>query len=273
MNSTVARFRAQFRTVVHTTGKIRVVPSRHRTCLHHQPLTDKEPFMSHLPRVHAVVGMRFAASVLVVASALVACSRPPEALVFNPPLETTGGAADTDTPTDLGIDTSTLTDAVTNEIESMTADAIASENTLLSDASTHFAPLMTAWINCFNTPDDCRIAKITAPDSPERTRLTEAAAYYTAEQLRTRPGEGRLEWAIESAQAPSNESLRLVTCEYDTRIFFDVSLADTELGDIIFDSTVWTRRVEWGLRRVDDAWRIESRRIDRRSPVERFCQP
>ncbi|NDI15561.1 MAG: hypothetical protein EBY88_04775 [Actinobacteria bacterium] len=217
--------------------------------------------------------MRFAASVLVAASVLFACSRPPEALVFNPPLETTGGAADTDTPTDLGIDTSTLTDAVTNEIESSTADATASENTLLSDASTHFAPLMTAWINCFNTPDDCRIAKITAPDSPERTRLTEAAAYYTAEQLRTRPGEGRLEWAIESAQAPSNDSLRLVTCEYDTRIFFDVSLADTELGDIIFDSTVWTRRVEWGLRRVDDAWRIESRRIDRRSPVERFCQP
>jgi len=259
-------------------------------------MTDKEPFMSRLPRAHAVVGLRFAtssrfaanvrttvgvritATLLAAASVLAACSQSPEALVFNPPLETTEGAIiedniGNDDLAALGIDASDLTDAVTKEIEATIADVATSETTLLSDASTHFAPLMTAWINCFNTPDDCRIAKITAPDSPERTRLTEATAYYTAEQLRTRPDEGRLEWAIESVQAPSNDSLRLVTCEYDTRIFFDVSLADTEIGDIIFDSTVWTRRVEWGLRRVDNAWRIESRRIDRRSPVERFCQP
>ena len=50
-------------------------------------------------------------------------------------------------------------------------------------------------------------------------------------------------------------------------------MADTELGDIIFDTTIWTRRVEWTMSRVDDEWRLFSRRIDRRSPVARFCQP
>jgi len=267
-----------------------MVPSRHRACLHYQPLTDKEPFMSRSPDARVAPYVRSAtcvrvatcfvaaAGLLAAASVLAACSQPPEALVFNPPIEATDGAVGkddigNDDLAELGIDASTLTDAVTKEIEDTMADVAASETTLLSDAGIHFAPLMTEWINCFNAPDECRIAKITAPDSPERSRLTEATAYYTAEQLRTRPGEGRLEWAIESAQAPSNDALRLVTCEYDTRIYFDVSLADTELGDIIFDSTVWTRRVEWGLRRVDDAWRIESRRIERRSPVERFCQP
>jgi hydroxypyruvate isomerase len=48
-------------------------------------------------------------------------------------------------------------------------------------------------------------------------------------------------------------------------------LNDGEIGDIILDATVWTRRVEWVLARNDDTWRLWSRRIERRSPAEKFC--
>lgn len=206
-----------------------------------------------------------------------ACASQPETLVFDSSADFTDATVELDGTNLSDAERQVLEEGATETIHAATTDAMADaasgSTTILSDATAHFTPLMNAWVDCFNAPEECRIAKITAPDSPERTRLAEATAYYTAERMRTRPGEGRLEWNIESAQAPSNDALRLVTCEYDTRIYFDASLADTELGDIIIDSTVWTRRVEWGLRRVDNAWRIESRRIERRSPVERFCQP
>ena len=119
----------------------------------------------------------------------------------------------------------------------------------------------------------CDITRFTAPDSPERTRLGEALAFYANEQLRTKPDEGRLEWSLEALTFTSSDRVRLTTCEYDTRIYFDASMADTELGDIIFDSTIWTRRVEWTLANVNESWQLWSRRIERRSPAVRFCAP
>ena len=134
-----------------------------------------------------------------------------------------------------------------------------------------FTTLISDWTKCFHRPSNCDVSLSTAPESPERARLADALAYYTTEQLRTKPNEGTLEWRIESISASSNDRVRLVTCEYDTRIFFDASMADTEIGDIILDATVWTRRVEWVLARNDDTWRLWSRRIERRSPAEKFC--
>jgi hypothetical protein len=133
--------------------------------------------------------------------------------------------------------------------------------------------LVANWQTCFHEPADCDPAAITAPDSPERARLTEAAAYYTAERISTRPGEGTLEWDIEALTFADGNRARIMVCEYDTRVFFDVSMADTPLGDIIFDTTIWTRRVEWTLARVDGSWTLWSRYVDRRSPVARFCTP
>ena len=141
------------------------------------------------------------------------------------------------------------------------------------EVETAFSTLLTQWIECFHQPSRCDTARLTAPDSPERTRLGEAIAFYSAEQIRTKPKEGRLEWGIESLTLPSNDRARLVVCEYDSRVFFDSSLADTALGDIIFDTTIWTRRVEWVLDKHDRSWRLWSRRIERRSPVARFCTP
>jgi len=132
--------------------------------------------------------------------------------------------------------------------------------------------LLLRWEQCFHRPAKCDPVPLTAPTSPERERLAEAVSYYSTEQIRTRPGDGRLEWSVES-MIVTGDRARVTTCEYDTRIFFDASMSHTELGDIIFDTTVWTRRVEWTLARVDDSWRLWSRRVDRRSPVERFCQP
>ncbi len=134
-----------------------------------------------------------------------------------------------------------------------------------------FTTLISDWTKCFHRPSNCDVSLSTAPESPERARLADALAYYATEQLRTKPNEGTLEWRIESISASSNDRVRLVTCEYDTRIFFDASMADTEIGDIILDATVWTRRVEWVLARNDDTWRLWSRRIERRSPAEKFC--
>ena len=142
-----------------------------------------------------------------------------------------------------------------------------------SGVESAFTRLMSAWIDCFHRPARCEVARLTASSSPERQRLTESLNFYVTEKIRTKPDEGRLQWNVESVSLPSNDRARLVTCEYDTRIFFDSSMADTELGDIIFDTTIWTRRVEWTMSRVDGDWRLFSRRIDRRSPVARFCQP
>ena len=159
---------------------------------------------------------------------------------------------------DVTIDTTTNTDT----------------NTVSTDAVlTSFTALLDSWTSCFHRPARCDVESLTVPESPERARLRESLAYYTTEQIRTLPDEGRLEWGIESITLPTDDRARLTTCEYDTRIFFDSSMADTELGDIIFDTTIWTRRVEWTMSRVDDEWRLFSRRIDRRSPVARFCQP
>ena len=136
-----------------------------------------------------------------------------------------------------------------------------------------FTALLAQWVGCFQRPVRCDIARFTAPDSPERTRLGEALAFYANEQLRTKPDEGRLEWSLEALTFTSSDRVRLTTCEYDTRIYFDASMADTELGDIIFDSTIWTRRVEWTLAKVNESWQLWSRRIERRSPAVRFCAP
>jgi hypothetical protein len=136
-----------------------------------------------------------------------------------------------------------------------------------------FTALLAQWVACFQRPVRCDITRFTAPDSPERTRLGEALAFYANEQLRTKPDEGRLEWSLEALTFTSRDRVRLTTCEYDTRIYFDASMADTELGDIIFDSTIWTRRVEWTLADVNESWQLWSRRIERRSPAVRFCAP
>jgi len=136
-----------------------------------------------------------------------------------------------------------------------------------------FAKLISGWSSCFHEPTRCDLSRITAAKSPERTRLADSLAFYAAEQLSTRPGEGDLEWGIESLTITSADRARVITCEYDTRIFFDTSMSETELGDIIFDATVWTRRVEWTLAKSDDTWKLSSRRIDRRSPAVRFCAP
>ena len=136
-----------------------------------------------------------------------------------------------------------------------------------------FTALLAQWVGCFQRPVRCDITRFTAPDSPERTRLGEALAFYANEQLRTKPDEGRLEWSLEALTFTSSDRVRLTTCEYDTRIYFDASMADTELGDIIFDSTIWTRRVEWTLSKVNESWQLWSRRIERRSPAVRFCAP
>ena len=135
-----------------------------------------------------------------------------------------------------------------------------------------FASLIADWVRCFHRPGACDVSLSTAPESPERMRLADALAYYATEQLRTKPNEGRLEWRIESISTSSEDRVRLITCEYDTRIFFDASMSDTELGDIILDATVWTRRVEWVLAKSNDTWRLWSRRIERRSPAEKFCK-
>ena len=141
------------------------------------------------------------------------------------------------------------------------------------DVEQSFTALLAQWVECFQRPVRCDITRFTAPDSPERTRLGEALAFYANEQLRTKPDEGRLEWSLEALTFTSSDRVRLTTCEYDTRIYFDASMADTELGDIIFDSTIWTRRVEWTLAKVNESWQLWSRRIERRSPAVRFCAP
>ena len=136
-----------------------------------------------------------------------------------------------------------------------------------------FSRLMSEWVACYHRPERCEVSPLTTAESPERQRLTESLGFYTTENIRTKPDEGRLQWSIESISLPSNTRARVVTCEYDTRIFFDTSMSDTEFGDIIFDTTVWTRRVEWTLARSEDSWSLWSRRIERRSPVARFCTP
>lgn len=183
--------------------------------------------------------------------------------------------------TDVELASSDLAATVTpDETEASVVDTASPSSGV--DADTHqsfdtttaeqrFASLMTDWTRCFHRPSNCDLSRSTAPESPERARLTDALAYYATEQLRTKPNEGTLEWRIESMSVTSDDRVRLVTCEYDTRIFFDASMSDTELGDIILDATVWTRRVEWVLARSDDTWRLWSRRIERRSPAEKFC--
>ena len=136
-----------------------------------------------------------------------------------------------------------------------------------------FERLVTGWTACFHRPSRCDVSRLTAAKSPERQRLTESLAFYAAENMRTKPDEGRLQWAIESLTITSDDRARIMACEYDTRVFFDSSMAETEIGDIIFDTTIWTRRVEWTLARVDDSWSLWQRRIERRSPVARFCTP
>ena len=153
------------------------------------------------------------------------------------------------------------------------ASAMPIEPATAAGVESAFSRLISGWANCFHRPARCDVARLTAVDSPERQRLTESLAFYTTEKMRTKPDEGRLQWVIESLTLTTPDRARLVTCEYDTRIFFDSSMADTEIGDIIFDTTIWTRRVEWTLARVDESWSLWSRRIDRRSPVARFCTP
>lgn len=206
---------------------------------------------------------------VILAASLAACTSP-SALDFG----------DESVPLTLGIDETETAPPIADDTDdsalSTSNDPIAEPNDEVADSpevEAAFRALLERWIGCFHQPARCDINRLTARDSPERTRLGEAIAFYSAEQIRTKPNDGRLEWAIESLSLPSNDRARLVVCEYDTRVFFDSSLADTALGDIIFDTTIWTRRVEWVLANEDQSWRLFSRRIERRSPVARFCTP
>lgn len=206
-------------------------------------------------------------------------------LVFDTPAP---GALGDDTQAGvLGTSRSTADDATTSDLASdeltageLSTDAEATDSSgVTPDRATQasveavFTRLMSGWVDCFHRPARCDVTRLTASKSPERQRLSESLSFYTTEKIRTKPDEGRLQWSIESLSLPSNDRARLLTCEYDTRIFFDSSMADTEFGDIIFDTTVWTRRVEWTLARDGDSWGLWSRRIERRSPVARFCTP
>lgn len=206
-------------------------------------------------------------------------------LVFDTPAP---GALGDDTQAGvLGTSRSTADDATTSDLASdeltageLSTDAEATDSSgVTPDRATQasveaaFTRLMSGWVDCFHRPARCDVTRLTASKSPERQRLSESLSFYTTEKIRTKPDEGRLQWSIESLSLPSNDRARLLTCEYDTRIFFDSSMADTEFGDIIFDTTVWTRRVEWTLARDGDSWGLWSRRIERRSPVARFCAP
>lgn len=256
---------------------------------------DKEPYMSRrFRRTATISGIEHhrravtcipAMSVLVmlVLTSLVAGCATPGGLHFG------DDRAATTTPVlldDAGNSTSAVQSvdvSVDGGFDAGAADASAAADTgtprsgadaaTVNDVEGALTTLLTAWVNCFHAPADCAPNPITAPDSPERARLAEAAAFYAAERIRTRPDEGRLEWGVEAVSLTGDNRARVVACEYDTRVFFDSSMADTELGDIIFDTTIWTRRVEWTLARHDGEWKLWSRRIDRRSPVARFCAP
>jgi hypothetical protein len=206
-------------------------------------------------------------------------------LVFDTPAP--GALGDNTQAGVLGTSRSTADDATTSDLASdeltageLSTDAEATDSSgVTPDRATQasveavFTRLMSGWVDCFHRPARCDVTRLTASKSPERQRLSESLSFYTTEKIRTKPDEGRLQWSIESLSLPSNDRARLLTCEYDTRIFFDSSMADTEFGDIIFDTTVWTRRVEWTLARDGDSWGLWSRRIERRSPVARFCTP
>lgn len=220
-------------------------------------------------RTTSVVGVVVAAAIL--ASGCAASSR----LTFD---QKVGASPTTETPTDLLSSAGApVGDAGLSEVADGTAvnefAPIAESNDPQSTIEAQLADLVDNWVACFHQPGDCDPTAITAPESPERARLTEAAAYYTAEQISTRPDEGRLEWDIEALTFADDNRARVMVCEYDTRVFFDVSMADTLLGDIIFDTTIWTRRVEWTLSQVNGTWTLWSRHVDRRSPVARFCTP
>ena len=195
----------------------------------------------------------------------------------------TGCAAPTELSFDSALSTTQSEFLPTDDLAAPAAEVVAhpappSDSAQQSDPTPQvveqsFTALLAQWVACFERPVRCDITRFTAPDSPERTRLGEALAFYANEQLRTKPDEGRLEWSLEALSFTSKDRVRLTTCEYDTRIYFDASMADTELGDIIFDSTIWTRRVEWTLANVNESWQLWSRRIERRSPAVRFCAP
>jgi hypothetical protein len=216
--------------------------------------------------------IRRGAFAVVLVASLTACVAPPS-LSF--------GEAEQSTPRELsfGDDRTTVDNTLgdntspTIAVPAEPASATPTEPATAAGVESAFSRLINGWTNCFHRPTRCDVAGLTAIDSPERQRLTESLAFYTTEKMRTKPDEGRLQWAIESLVLTTPDRARLVTCEYDTRIFFDSSMADTEIGDIIFDTTIWTRRVEWTLARVDESWSLWSRRIDRRSPVARFCTP
>jgi hypothetical protein len=180
--------------------------------------------------------------------------------------------ADDATTSDLASDELTAGE-LSADTEATDSSGAAPDRATQASVEAAFTRLMSGWVDCFHRPARCDVTRLTASKSPERQRLSESLSFYTTEKIRTKPDEGRLQWSIESLSLPSNDRARLLTCEYDTRIFFDSSMADTEFGDIIFDTTVWTRRVEWTLARDGDSWGLWSRRIERRSPVARFCTP
>jgi hypothetical protein len=187
-------------------------------------------------------------------------------------LGTARSTADDATTRDLATDELTAGELST-DAEATDSSGVTPDRATQASVEAAFTRLMSGWVDCFHRPARCDVTRLTASKSPERQRLSESLSFYTTEKIRTKPDEGRLQWSIESLSLPSNDRARLLTCEYDTRIFFDSSMADTEFGDIIFDTTVWTRRVEWTLARDGDSWGLWSRRIERRSPVARFCAP
>ena len=221
--------------------------------------------------------IRRGAFAVVLVATLTACVAPPS-LSFgeaeqSTPGELSFGDERTADENSLGDDTIDAPSDSATAVPSEPATSVPTEPANADGVESAFSRLINGWTNCFHRPARCDVAGLTAVDSPERQRLTESLAFYTTEKMRTKPDEGRLQWAIESLALTTPDRARLVTCEYDTRIFFNSSMADTEIGDIIFDTTIWTRRVEWTLARVDESWSLWSRRIDRRSPVARFCTP
>lgn len=247
--------------------------------------------MSHTPRrtpagtTHrTLVTPRFGVVLAVLLASLVAGCASPAQLNFDDAATENRADVDASASTEVpGLDEFTSNDA-TNSVMSGSPDidgSTANDDAMSDDGGSStqtavgnaFERLLAGWTACFHRPSRCDAERLTAPNSPERQRLTEALAYYTAENIRTKPDEGRLQWAIESLSITSDDRARITACEYDSRVFFDSSMSDTEIGDIIFDTTIWTRRVEWTLAKVDNSWSLWQRRIERRSPVARFCTP
>lgn len=124
-----------------------------------------------------------------------------------------------------------------------------------------FEATQTNYNRCVEAPKKCDVTRISAPDSPQRTYLTQTLHDYAVANIRSQKGSGVKLVRIDSLSMIDAKNAIVNSCTYDSIVLVDAGATDSLADDIIFNETVSSYLTTWMLKKDNGVWKIFSRKF------------